>query len=320
MSEHDRVWRELCANAELFRIDREEFSRLEEAFRTWDVGFFESCAARALETDFPLAEVREKLKPGDFEKFLFLCITANYHRAEEICRAHGWPREMLDDIRGDFRLWVKTGLRDFGFCGLSPRLFEWSAQCLSGEVKQFGRLQCNDIHFFALELSLYRQSDGSVKALPAFQKGNPPHPDLTYRDRAISLHIPASGPLKPEACLDSIRRMCRFSKEFHPDYDLRAVVCYSWLLDPLFQTFLAPDANVVRFQKLGHLLVCPGSDQTNEVIWRLWGVPGRGKAPSELPVRSSMERGVVEHLKKGGRFREGLLVIFRDELEGLESL
>ena len=33
-----------------------------------------------------------------------------------------------------------------------------------------------------------------------------------------------------------------------------------------------------------------------------------------------MERGVVEHLKKGGRFREGLLVIFRDELEGLESL
>ena len=68
---------------------------------------------------------------------------------------------------------------------------------------------------------------------------------------------------------------------------------------------------------MGYNLVCPGRDQTEEVIWRLWGVPGRGKAPSELPVRTSMERGVVEHLKKGGRFQEGLLVIFRDELESL---
>ncbi|MBQ7208567.1 MAG: hypothetical protein IJS01_12285 [Lentisphaeria bacterium] len=317
MSEHDRVWRELCANAGLFRLDPAQFARLEEAFRTWDAVFFEACAARALEADFPLDDVRAKVKPGDFEKFLFLCITASYHRAEEIYRAHGWPREMLDDIRNDFRLWEKTGLRDFGFCGLSPRIFSWLAQCFTGEVKQFGRLQCNDIHFFELPLSLYRQSDGSVKALPAFQKGNPPHPDLTFRDKAISLHIPASGPLKAGDCLDSIRRMCRFSKEFHPDYDFRAVVCYSWLLDPQFREFLPESSNILKFQALGHNLVCPGRDQTNEVIWRLWGVPGRGKAPSELPVRTSMERGVAAHLARGGRFQEGLLVIFRDELASL---
>ena len=315
MSEHDRVWNELLTNAGLFRLDMEQFRRLEPAFRNWDIDFFSACAGKALENDFPLDEARKKLKPGDFEKFLFLCITAGYHRAEDIYRRKGWPREMVDEIRGDFRLWAETGVRDFGFCGLLPRLFSWSAQCLNGTVKQFGRLQCNDIHFFELELSLYRQSDGSVKALPCFQKGNPPDPDLTFRDKAISLHIPASGPLKAEACLDSIRRMYRFSREYHPDYDFRAAVCYSWLLDPLFQTFLAPDSNIVRFQKLGHLLVCPGRDQTDEVIWRLWGLAGRGKAPSELPVRSSMERGVVEHLKKGGRFQEGLLVIFRDELE-----
>lgn len=315
MSEHDRIWNDLLTDAGLFRLDMEQFRRLEPAFRSWDVGFFNACAEKALEKDFPLDEVRKKLKPGDFEKFLFLCITANYHRAEDIYRKNGWPREMLDEIRGDFRLWTGTAVRDLGFCGLSPRLFSWAAQCLNGRVKQFGRLQCNDIHFFEPGLSLYRQADGSVKALPAFQKGNPPHPDLTFKDKAINLHIPASGPLKSEACLDSIRRMCRFSREFHPDYDFRAVVCYSWLLDPQFRNFLPENANIVRFQALGHNLVCPGRDQTDEVIWRLWGLPGRGKAPSELPVRSSMERGVVEHLKKGGRFQEGLLVIFRDELE-----
>ena len=85
-------------------------------------------------------------------------------------------------------------------------------------------------------------------------------------------------------------------------------------LDPLFQTFLAPGANIVQFQKLGHLLTCPGRDQTPEVIWRLWGLPGRERPFDELPARTALERGVVEHLKKGGRFEEGLLVIFRDEL------
>ena len=104
--------------------------------------------------------------------------------------------------------------------------------------------------------------------------------------------------------------------EFCPDYEWKAFVCCSWMLDPQFRTFLKPESNVVQFQKLGHLFTLD-LDATDETIWRLWGEQGRNTAVEKLPVRTSMERGVVDFLQKGGSFKEGCLVIFRDELDEL---
>ena len=110
--------------------------------------------------------------------------------------------------------------------------------------------------------------------------------------------------------------MCEFSVKFHPDYDFKALVCYSWLLDPQFRRLLNPGSNILAFQKIGHILPLD-TDETDEVVWRIWGEAGRDLSPDRLPKSSSMERAVSQFLKCGGRFREGLMVIFRDELPAL---
>ena len=66
--------------------------------------------------------------------------------------------------------------------------------------------------------------------------------------------------------------------------------------------------------QLGHNLICPDRDETREVIWRIWGAPGLATPIDQLPARNSLERGVVDFLKQGRRFQEGLLVIFKDEI------
>ena len=306
-------WSTLCENARLFGLNTAEFTKLEPFFQQLDKDFFAECAAKVI-GDFPFQKVTERFQSGELEKFHLLCIIANYQNAVELYRTSNWPEESLQEILTDLKCWEPVMLRDLGYLGLSPRLFIWAQACLNGEVKQFGRLQCNDIHLFALKLSLYRQADGSLKEFPAFQKGNPSSPDLTFGDKTINVHIPASGPLKADECMASFRRMSRFCQEFYPDYDYKAIVCYSWLLDPQFKEFLPETSNLVQFQKLGHNLICPGRDETREVIWRIWGAPGLSTPVEQLPARNAMERGVVNFLKQGRRFNEGLLVIFKDEL------
>ena len=306
-------WETLVENARLFGLNPVEFAKLEPLFQQLDKAFFAECSEKVT-GDFPFQQAQTRFQPGELEKFYLLCVIANYQKTVELYRSAGWPEESLREILTDLRCWEPVMLRDLGFHGLSPRLFLWAKDCLSGEVKQFGRLQCNDIHLFALKLSLYRQADGTLKGLPAFQKNNPPNPDLTFGDKTISVHIPASGPLNADECIKSFSRMSRFCRDFYPDWDYKAIVCYSWLLDPQFKEFLPETSNIVRFQQLGHNLICPGRDETREVIWRIWGAPGLDTPIDQLPVHSSMERGVVEFLKQGRRFQEGLLVIFKDEL------
>lgn len=306
-------WSMLCENARFFGLDTAEFAKLEPFFQQLDKDFFAECAEKVI-GNFPFQKVTECFKSGELEKFHLLCIIANYQKVVELYRTSGWPEDSLQEILSDLKCWEPVMLRDLGYLGLSQRLFIWAQACLNGEVKQFGRLQCNDIHLFALKLSLYRQADGTLKEFPAFQKGNPASPDLTYGDKTINIHIPARGPLKADECMASFRRMSRFCQAFYPDYDYKAIVCYSWLLDPQFKEFLPETSNIVQFQKLGHNLICPGRDETREVIWRIWGVPGLSTPIDQLPARNAMERGVVDFLKQGRRFQEGLLVIFKDEL------
>ena len=310
------LWKKLCENAGLFGLDPAEFQKLETFFAGLDPEYFLNCAVRTLD-DFPLEEVKKRFAPEELGVFLQLCIVYSYQDAENIYRKKHWSSEMFREAASDLKLWQKVGIQDHGGLFLEERLFGWAKQCLNGRVKQFGRLQCNDIHLFQPELSLYRKDDRTLEVLPAFERNNPASPDLTYGDKTINLHVPASSGLKPEQCIDSIRRMCRFSAEFHPDYDFKAIVCYSWILDAQFRDILPAGANILKFQDLGYNFTWQGHEQNSEVIWRIWGRPGLDMDVKDLPAASSMERGVKEFLLNGGIFNEGVLVIFKDQIDNL---
>ena len=108
--------------------------------------------------------------------------------------------------------------------------------------------------------------------------------------------------------------------EFQPDYDYRAVVCYSWILDPVLRGLLKPSSNILTFQLLGHNWRWEEMDQTRNVLWRIWGDAGTraGTEHTErLEQKNSLQKSVAAYLKNGGRFTEGVLIVFRDELPGL---
>ena len=309
-------WDALRVNAGKFHLNMKKFDGLEEFFRRLDGDFFRECAGETAGA-FPMREAEARLTAAELPRFLLLCVVANYGTLERLYREKRWPEIMFREIAGDLSCWLNTLERDLGGYGLTPRIFEWCRAWLTGQVKSFGRLQGEDIHFFGLDRSVYRLPDGGLRSERAFQPGNPPRPDLVRGDKVINIHIPAAGALTREACVASLRRMRDFAADFHPDYDYRAFICESWLLDPRFQEILRPSSNILQFQKLGRLMPLPEIDQTGEVRWRIWGEAGRNMPAEKLPVSNSMEEGVARFLRDGGKFQAGLLVIFRDELPDL---
>lgn len=311
-------WDDLLKGADWFGLDNSRFSSLKPAFEAID----KRVLAEAV------AEIRDEVSaekplsissPVYLRQFLLFCIVANYRKLPELYQKNNWPVEMLEEMRGDLKLWQDTMLRDYGEYGLTPRIFDWERECLAGVVKSFGRLQANDIHAFQPHLAVCRNEDGTLQVVADSEKEKLPNVELSCSDKVINIHIPASGALKTEDCLDSIAKMVRFSEKYHPDYNFKAIVCYSWLLDEKFQQLLKPDSNILKFQRLGHLTALPEADQTEEVRWRIWGEKYLHTPADKLPTKSSMEKSVAGFLASGGTFNEGVLIIFKDELTSLST-
>ena len=305
-------WPELAANAAKFGVDMAKFNKLEKFFNTVDPEFFTRCAENTIR-NFPMDEVKNLYSGNELAQLLLLCAVANRANLEELYSRKNYPESMLKEISADMPVWLNTLERDLDGYGLTESIFAWAQACLDGIVIPCGRLQCNNTQLFTHNISIYRNGD-QLDVRPALTAGNPPHPALSKDDKVINMHIPASGPLKVEDCRKSFRRMQEFFAKFQPDYDYKAFVCTSWLLDEQYQEILPPTSNIVQFQKLGHLIQLPEYNTNGSALWRIWGDAGKNLPLEKLPARSSLEKAVIKFLQSGGTFHSGLLVIFPDEL------
>jgi hypothetical protein len=113
---------------------------------------------------------------------------------------------------------------------------------------------------------------------------------------ALSVHIPASGPLTPEECEDSYARARAFFARCFPEEDYRVAFCESWLLDPQLADYLDADSNIVRFQRRFELLE-DSSDARYDVLRFVFGT--LSKPLDELPQQTTLERAIVTHLQAG---------------------
>ena len=118
--------------------------------------------------------------------------------------------------------------------------------------------------------------------------------------RDLSLHVPRSGPLTPQACDTSFRLAREFFPRHFPREPYHAVTCESWLLDPQLVSYLPPESNLVRFQRRFELL--PGGEDAGEDILRF--VFGTLTTPVDrLPTRTVLQRAMAAHLRAGGRWQ-----------------
>jgi hypothetical protein len=126
------------------------------------------------------------------------------------------------------------------------------------------------------------------------------HRRRTPESRAISLHIPRSGPLTPQACDASFARAREFFPRHFPDEPYDEIVCTSWLLDPTLAEYLPADSNILRFQRRFELQ--PGGEDGVEDLRRF--VFGTLTTPLDaLTPRTALQRAGLAHLRAGGRFR-----------------
>ncbi|MBO7147030.1 MAG: DUF5596 domain-containing protein [Lentisphaeria bacterium] len=135
---------------------------------------------------------------------------------------------------------------------------------------------------------------------------------LKYGDPVINIHIPESGPLKAQACKESMIRAREFFAEYLPAYQWKAFFCDSWLLDPQLQSILPPESNIREFQRNGYLIPFPGEADT---VFRCFGVKASRDGVGTVPLISSLQQKLASFLKDGGRFHYGAAFLLKEDME-----
>ncbi len=183
----------------------------------------------------------------------------------------GIPEEITWSTLRDVGLQVANYQRRHGRAGFDGAFWIW--QHFRGDIYRLGRLQYN---FRRVEFD----ADG-------FRHGDP----------ALGVHIPAIGPLTPEACDDSVAQARAFFPKHFPDRPVRVATCGSWLLDEQLAEYLPATTNIIQFQRR----FTPVSDWEEpgdeDVIRFVFGfVPD---SIDDLPQTTTLERAVVTHLRSG---------------------
>ena len=215
-------------------------------------------------------------EPGDdplsryFQLYVFLGALPEARRLHAV---RGIDEQITWDTLRDVAISVEWFRRRHGRPGFNSAF--WMAQHFRCGLFQLGRLQFN-----------FEDVDFDPGPDAPFAKGDP----------CLGVHIPALGPLTPEACDASVAQARAFFPKHFPERSFRVATCGSWLLDPQLGEYLPGDSNVIRFQRRFNLveLVHPGDD---DVIRFVFGyVP---ESLDELPQTTTMERAAVAHIKSG---------------------
>jgi hypothetical protein len=248
--------------------DSEIWRSLEVAYETLveDLGGF-----AALELPGPLVEATPLGRY--FFVYVYLAALADvrrFHKQRGIPDQVSWATlaDLGRNLKRDRLLLGDGGLRTSGWLTLHFR----------GALYQLSRLQFNRMNVRAAHLA------------QAFREGDP----------ALGIHIPESGPLTPEACADSLAQAGSFFARHFPETPTHLAICTSWLLDPQLAEYLAPDSNIIRFQRRFDL-VGDGYDGDADVLRFVF----HRIAPNvdELPERTKLERAIVGHLRAGKHWR-----------------
>ncbi|MFD4635909.1 acyltransferase domain-containing protein [Lentzea sp. NPDC058436] len=121
-----------------------------------------------------------------------------------------------------------------------------------------------------------------------------------HRGTTISLHIPDSGPLTPDAVDSSLAEGRAFFPRHFPDEHHTAFSCGSWLLDPQLREYLPADSNIVRFQQRFELEPYEAPEGINaDVEVRRFVFRTLTTPLDRLPRDTVLQRAIVDHLRAG---------------------
>lgn len=207
-------------------------------------------------------------------------------------RKHNISDEIFYDTMKDFSYKIRECQDVYNVIGL---FVNWFFIFFDMQIVALGRLQYHINVFLNDE---YSQSGYTLK------KG----------DRVYACHIPSSGKLTPEMCMDSLHRAYEFFKPNLKD-DILPVVCNTWLFYNPYKEVFPKESNLSKFVNLFDIISNKSSGNEFGDFWRIFNRVEIGN-PDELPEDSSLRRNFKNYIKKGGDFGSGYGVLLYNGVTG----
>lgn len=126
---------------------------------------------------------------------------------------------------------------------------------------------------------------------------------LEENGASVGVHIPELGPLDTEACIESFARASSFFPRHYPEHSFQLFECDSWLLDNQLAACLSAESNIIRFQRLFHLLPSPTASDA-QTLERVFDFMPFNAATALRDTR--LRRIVLNYMAQGGRWRTAL--------------
>ncbi len=133
--------------------------------------------------------------------------------------------------------------------------------------------------------------------------------ELAYGDMAVGLHIPADGPMTPEAVQDSLTGIRAFLKKYYPEDADYHFHCNSWLINPKVISLLGEESNIAKFCKLFYPLT--RKSQGTSVFHFVFRTDASTPV-EELPEDTRLHRKLKELYLSGDVLHEMVGVILAD--------
>ncbi len=172
----------------------------------------------------------------------------------------------------DITLWTKACFNEFGEYGINQ--YDWFSRHFDCKIARLGRLE------FEVMASIWQSS------LYEFEIG----------DEIINVHIPAGDKLLISDVKESFSKAFDF---FGKEY---IYICHSWLLYPKLLEVLNKNSNILKFQKLFHLIDIDFDFREGE--WRIFD-----KILDDYkvyPENTSLQIAAKKYLLEGNKLGNGV--------------
>lgn len=113
-------------------------------------------------------------------------------------------------------------------------------------------------------------------------------------DMVLSVHIPRGTDISVRHAAESLRNGFNDAVKYYPEYDIKALYCHSWLLDPSLRKLLSPEAKIPQF---GNMFArFPAISNGMEVFSFVFPHP---MPFEELYENTSLQRSIKQHYLSG---------------------
>ena len=218
-----------------------------------------------------------------------LFIAAAFYAMRERYTARYGEEIFLDTARD--LVWKLRECRDV-YDTVGTRAASWYDLLLRCRIFALGRLQFHTVTF----------------PLPAAKLKSG---ELVTGQKVIKVHIPSSGKLGREECLDAYRRAYRFFKhEF--EGERIPFVCFTWMLAPRIADGYRPGSNLAGFYEDFEIFDVK-DDPSEGDFWRIFGFPyHEGLDPATLPRDTALRAHIADIYAAGGGMQFGYGGFYHD--------